>query len=255
MPTRLIPRRHRYFRAQSPTLRSFILLASGLLAACVPLPRPADDGGAGLQAFVDGRPVKEYQLGHRAVMTPNYPRCAPRVISEYGVSTDPTGATRSFGPHNGIDIGRFGDDVLAMADGVVSQASGSQWGNSVLLYHGPDKDGLHLYTSYGHLQEMTVGKGDAVRRGQKIGIVGHSGRAAGPLPHVHVMVSKYMDDRSVGVANLNPHRFWLDGPGKITCFDSENSLQTDPSRYQGDDKVNGIRLTYPLRCDCSKTPG
>jgi murein DD-endopeptidase MepM/ murein hydrolase activator NlpD len=226
------------------------LTAGALAMICLAPPALADAESTEVSAFTGNRPFKEYQLGARAQISPIYPRCTPKVISEFGASTDPTGAVRASGPHNGIDLGKFGDDVLAMASGTVSSAKHSEWGNTVRILHGRDKDGLDMYTTYGHLQEMVVQKGDEVRRGQKIGTVGHSGKAAGPFPHVHVMVLKYKDDRNLGAANLNPHRFWLDGHGRVTCFDSQNELHTDPSRYQGDDRVNGIRLTYPLRCDC-----
>jgi murein DD-endopeptidase MepM/ murein hydrolase activator NlpD len=43
-------------------------------------------------------------------------------------------------------------------------------------------------TVYGHLQQALVQPGDAVARGQRIGLVGSSGKTTGP--HLHFEVRK-----------------------------------------------------------------
>ncbi len=168
----------------------------------------------------DGLLPLEYQDRNRPIIAVHYPLGATPIISDYGSHTSATGQTRTY-IHNGLDLGRFGDDVLAMADGIVTRASGGEWGNGIMLYHGYDDDGLRLYTSYGHLHEFKVVKGDQVRRGQVIATVGNSGKMAGEIPHLHMMTLKYGGTSGASVISRNPHRFWLDGPGLITCFDPE----------------------------------
>lgn len=86
--------------------------------------------------------------------------------------------------------------VLAPADGTVVKVvddvadneigeinATDNWGNLVLLYHGPG-----LYTLMAHLAEgsAAVTEGAAVKRGAKLGLCGNSGRS--PVPHLHVQV-------------------------------------------------------------------
>jgi murein DD-endopeptidase MepM/ murein hydrolase activator NlpD len=64
-------------------------------------------------------------------------------------------------PHSGIDIDvPVGTAVLAAAPGTISCIRwNTQWQNSeslgtrVVLYHGKDLDGLHVFTTYLHLSK------------------------------------------------------------------------------------------------------
>ncbi len=82
--------------------------------------------------------------------------------------------------HFGVDIdGEIGDDAFAANDGKVVMARecfGS--GNTVLLYHG-----LGLYTAYFHFTKILVKQGQKVKRGEKLGLIGKTGRVTGP--HLH----------------------------------------------------------------------
>lgn len=84
--------------------------------------------------------------------------------------------------HGGVDVAAgAGAPVLAPADGIVVLAgppSFSLEGNLVIVDHG-----LGLNSAFLHLARVEVDVGQPVRRGQRIGTVGATGRATGP--HLH----------------------------------------------------------------------
>lgn len=161
-------------------------------------------------------------------------------IQQY-VDHDPSSGVRDYacGPqtydgHDGTDI-RVRDitstaDVIAAADGMVkavrdgvddrimrSEAdrkavADRECGNGVLVTHA---DGWE--TQYCHMREdsITVKAGDAVTRGQKLGMVGYSGMAE--FPHVHLTV------RQNGKA-IDPFR---SGTDSAQCGPPQNPLWTE----------------------------
>jgi len=88
--------------------------------------------------------------------------------------------------HRGVDIrGAYGKPVLAAATGYVTYAGRDPgYGNLVVVNHGSG-----MYTWYGHLSRIHVGKGAKVTRGQRIGVVGSTGQATGPHLHFEVRVN------------------------------------------------------------------
>lgn len=86
-------------------------------------------------------------------------------------------------PHSGADFSAAaGTPVFAVADGRVALAEEHFFaGKAVFVDHG---DGL-ISMSF-HLSEIAVGAGDEVRRGQRLGAVGATGRVTGP--HLHFAV-------------------------------------------------------------------
>ena len=85
--------------------------------------------------------------------------------------------------HQGLDYRvPAGTPVAAMNDGTILLARFLYFeGNCVVIDHGQG-----LLTLYFHLSEIKVREGDSVKRGQKIGLSGATGRATGP--HLHVAV-------------------------------------------------------------------
>ena len=84
-------------------------------------------------------------------------------------------------PHFGVDIAApKGTPIHAPADGVVSLAETDFYltGGTTMLDHGHG-----VSTVYLHQDELKVKVGDAVKRGDVIGLVGMKGRATGP--HLH----------------------------------------------------------------------
>ncbi len=84
--------------------------------------------------------------------------------------------------HSGVDVARpSGTPVLAPADGVVILAAAAPFtleGRLLMIDHG-----MGLNSAFLHLSRIDVAVGDVVRRGQRIGAVGMTGRATGP--HLH----------------------------------------------------------------------
>lgn len=85
--------------------------------------------------------------------------------------------------HEGLDFGApAGAAVVALNSGTVVLARPLFFeGNCIVLDHGQG-----LLTLYMHLSEFDVKEGERVKRGQRIGLVGGTGRATGP--HLHIAV-------------------------------------------------------------------
>lgn len=92
--------------------------------------------------------------------------------------------TREGRPHEGIDLpAPVGTPVFAAADGQVAYAgSGIRgYGKMVVVKHAGD-----LLTVYAHNSVLLVAQGQPVRAGDRIALVGQSGRATGPHLHFEV---------------------------------------------------------------------
>lgn len=87
--------------------------------------------------------------------------------------------------HDGIDFAaKVGTKVYATADGVIkSAAHGHGYGNLIKIDHG-----FGYQTRYAHLSKFLVKRGEHVKRGQVIGLVGNTGLSTGP--HLHYEVRK-----------------------------------------------------------------
>lgn len=106
-----------------------------------------------------------------------------RISSVYGSQRILNGSPKS--PHKALDIANVaGTPVYAAADGEVLLTYEDAYlaGNTILIGHGND-----VTTSYIHLSKMDVKTGDKVKRGDKIGEIGMTGRATGP--HLHWTVA------------------------------------------------------------------
>ncbi len=124
-----------------------------------------------------------------------YAHVMPKVLwSGDFIKPVPAASTESFGEsrilneersslHRGTDFPvREGTTVIASNAGVVVLAKPMFYeGNCVIVDHG-DK----FFTIYMHLSKMTVKEGDAVKKGERLGLSGATGRVTGPHMHMGV---------------------------------------------------------------------
>jgi murein DD-endopeptidase MepM/ murein hydrolase activator NlpD len=121
----------------------------------------------------------------KLLATPSVAPTKGWVTSTFGYRTSPFTGNREF--HRGLDIaGRLGTPVVASAAGVVAFAGNDRGlGKSVYIRHD-----YGVVTKYGHLSDIAVKAGESVKRGQKLGTMGSTGRSTGPHLHYQVEVNQ-----------------------------------------------------------------
>lgn len=124
------------------------------------------------------------ELGRRSHDTPRLWR-APFIRPRLSAITSQFGTGRTFNGqvtsrHLGVDFrGAKGDAVRAANRGVVALVDTFYLGGRIVYVD----HGEGLVTAYMHLSKALVAGGDTVARGQRIGLVGATGRVTGP--HLH----------------------------------------------------------------------
>ena len=104
--------------------------------------------------------------------------------SYFGRRPDPFTGRRQF--HYGVDIAnRKGTPIYAPADGKVKHyGHNNNFGRLLVIDHGYGYE-----TRYGHLQKSLVKKGQEVKRGQKIALMGNTGRSTSYHLHYEVKLN------------------------------------------------------------------
>ena len=157
-----------------------VLVLPGAKGAPIPTPKPTKkpttksngssrSSGGGGSSGGSSRPPKTYSGGNFA-----WPAPGGRISQYYHYG------------HYGLDIdGDSGDRIIAAAGGTVTFAGwkSNGGGYQVWIAHGSG-----LYTTYNHMSSVSVGRGQHVSRGQKIGRMGATGFASGS--HLHFEVWK-----------------------------------------------------------------
>ncbi|MDR7342733.1 murein DD-endopeptidase [Pantoea alhagi] len=94
--------------------------------------------------------------------------------------------TGRIAPHRGVDFAvPIGTPVLAVGDGEVVQAKRSSGaGNYIAIRHG-----RQYMTRYMHMKKLLVKPGDKVKRGDRIGLSGNTGRSTGPHLHYEIWIN------------------------------------------------------------------
>lgn len=156
-----------------------------------------------------------------------------QISSTYGPRVDPF----TKGPdvfHSGLDISSTtinGEPVYSVLPGVVKEVGVNPdgYGNYAIINHG-DFD-----TLYGHmLEEVSLTTGTILKAGDKIGLVGSTGRSTGPHIHLEVLVGDIMIDphpfmQLVGMPdNPNKPKEVFKGSGKPDAkTETTDTQQTD----------------------------
>ncbi len=106
------------------------------------------------------------------------------ISSPFGYRQSPFTGEREF--HSGLDIcSKMDSPIEASADGVVASIEYDDGHGKILVI----KHGYGLVTRYAHLDKALVKKGQAVKRGQEIALMGNTGRSTGPHLHYEVLLN------------------------------------------------------------------
>jgi murein DD-endopeptidase MepM/ murein hydrolase activator NlpD len=116
--------------------------------------------------------------------------------------------------HTGLDFPATpGTPIYAAAGGVVvTQEFQPEYGNIIEIDHGND-----LISRYAHASKVGVKNGDLIKRGQKIGEVGNTGRSTGPHLHFEVLVQGIPQD---------PQKFLNAGRSLLVASSAQGAMIT-----------------------------
>ena len=128
----------------------------------------------------------ERRFRDRQAVLASTPTIAPVVgipTNGFGTRTDPFEGGPEY--HPALDIASsVGSPIVAPAGGVVVRAGWENgYGNLVEVSHG-----FGFVTRYGHLSRIDVRAGAQIARGDRLGLVGTTGRSTGPHLHYEVVV-------------------------------------------------------------------
>lgn len=121
---------------------------------------------------------------HIPAIQPIKARDMRSLASGYGLRIDPIYNVTKF--HEGMDFSApTGTEVFATGDGVVVSARYEKgYGNMITIDHG-----YGYRTRYAHLSKILAFTGRRVHRGEKIGLVGSTGKSTGPHLHYEVWLN------------------------------------------------------------------
>jgi murein DD-endopeptidase MepM/ murein hydrolase activator NlpD len=188
----------------------------------VPVPKPsleelqslvagldeATDVNLDLFTYVESR-LQESRL--TALMVPSAPPVNGPVGSGFGFRQDPINGRAAL--HTGLDFpAEVGTPILAAAGGiVVTREWHPEYGHVLEIDHGNG-----LVTRYAHCSSIDVTVGALVKRGQKVALVGTSGRSTGAHLHFEVLVGGVPQDPARFLAAGPAAQIQVDAAGLVT---------------------------------------
>lgn len=162
------------------------------------------------------------QSGDMISCIPSVPPLCPdlnivRKSSSFGYRSDPVRGGGEY--HQGVDFAtKRGYPIYATGEGTVelSEFKFRGYGNEVVIDHG-----YGYKTRYAHMNTIEVTEGMKVKRGERIGSVGNSGKSTGPHLHYEVI---YRDKR------VNPMNY-MDFSMPVSEYNAMIMTRADESPY------------------------
>ncbi len=122
--------------------------------------------------------------------TKYFPFCFDRPVKNFKRISSPFGARRILNNikkagHSGVDYAaEIGTPIYAPADGIVELTHQDMFlsGKTILINHG-----FGLFSSYSHLNKISIKTGQKIKKGDLIGEIGTTGRSTGP--HLHYAIT------------------------------------------------------------------
>ncbi len=134
------------------------------------------------QSYEEIQTRLKYNTGFFTHLPAIKPMAGPYSINGFGMRLHPV--LHVYRMHYGVDIiNDVGTDVYASGDGVVHFSGRTQGGLGIIV----DLDhGYGIHSVYGHLSQVLVPTGRAIKRGELIGRCGRTGLVSGPHLHYEV---------------------------------------------------------------------
>jgi len=168
---------------------------------------------------------------------------ASGLCSDYLAPRNCVGGNRP--EHHGVDFGRpAGTEVLAVTHGtVVKKFFNECAGHEIVIKTQiTGRLGMHvgpIHVHYAHVEPLPgLDLYKAVKPGEVIGKIIPLRKTVcyGSREHVHLEMR--IDD--LPASHFNPHPYWLDGPGQVTCF--KPGMVVPPGKI-----VAPVRCVEPVR--------
>ena len=153
--------------------------------------------------LVDLAHQQEDRLRHIPAIQPVAQKDIRRIGSGFGWRIDPINGTRKY--HDGIDFSsNTGAPVYLSGDATVTFTGWKQgYGRTVEVNHG-----YGYITRYAHLHKIEVQVGQSLKRGERIGQVGSSGKSTGPHLHYEVIFKgRNVDPINYFFLDLTPQEY------------------------------------------------
>ena len=140
--------------------------------------------------------------------------------SGFGTRIDPFTGRRT--QKDGVDfVGPVGTPIVAAAGGVVVASEfHHEYGNMIDIDHGNG-----LKTRYAHASKVFVKVGDIVKAGERIALIGRTGRATGPHLHFEVHVNDVPQNPVAFLENAGQPKMAANkAPAKVAAADIGKSM-------------------------------